>query len=539
MKDFIIAVICKNESKYLKEFIDYHLQIGFDKFIIADNNDLNGERYEELLKDYISKEQVIILDYRGKKEAQKPFYNKIINDKPFSYEWCAFIDVDEFITFNDKSSFYNIKDFLNQNPNIKAYCLNWMIFGDNGLVTYEDKPCTQRFTTPSFYNLKRGYSFPENCHIKSILHYDVTGTFSCVHNINEQDNLIYYNGNGEKVTTSPFQNLCYDTIFIRHFYTKTIEEWIDKKYNQVRADFNPKIGINYPLEDFFIYNDISQEKINLIQSKGLTVPKNLNVDIFIYSHVKFTPKVKNKVYKVLTNNKSLIDLDFNTSLQVYFDYIGDNISDNNLLFNEYSGFYWILHNWKLKDYIGMIHYRRYYNFLDDIPDINKLFGFGFKIILNKAFPLIYNNEEKTNREFYEIWHNVEDFDLMGEIVKTNYPQYADGWEIMSNAKHIYPSSMFIMPTELFKEYITFALDVMNKFNDARNCHTKDEWIDYVKKNENKYIRKEHPYYDVIMQSRVIGYLVERCLAAFLMSGGENSLEKKSCQFDWQLIDNWK
>ena len=205
------------------------------------------------------------------------------------------------------------------------------------------------------------------------------------------------------------------------------------------------------------------------------------------------------------------------------------------MYNEYAGFYWILHNWEIKDYIGMFHYRRYYNFLDDVPDISKIFKYGFKIILNKRFPLQYNGVPMGNRDFYAIWHNVDDFDLMGKIVKENYPQYTDGWDRMSEAKFIYPSSLFIMPKELFKEYITYALDVMDKFNKARGCETPEQWLDYIKAHADEYVRPQHAYYNIKMQARATGYLVERCLAAFLMSGGENALINKAVEYDWSVI----
>lgn len=261
---------------------------------------------------------------------------------------------------------------------------------------------------------------------------------------------------------------------------------------------------------------------------------NENVDIFIYSHIPFEPIVTNPVYKVLTNNHAP-DKEFNTKLPIYRDYVGDNISDKNLMYNEYAGFYWLLHNWELKDYIGMFHYRRYYNFLDDVPNIDKIFSYGFKVILNKRFPLQYNGIPKNNRDFYAIWHNVDDFDLMGNIVKENYPQYADGWDKMAEAKYIFPSSLFIMPKELFKEYISYALDVMDKFNKARGCETPEQWLAYVKEHLKEYVRPEHKYYNIKMQARATGYLVERCLAAFLMSGGENALINKAVEFDWSVI----
>lgn len=299
---------------------------------------------------------------------------------------------------------------------------------------------------------------------------------------------------------------------------------------------------------------------------------NNNIDIFIYSHVPFIPIVENPVYKILTNNHAP-DEEFQKypglptyptcgttadfwgrdkleaslskhNLPIYRDYVGDNISDNNLMFNEYAGFYWLLHNWDIKDYIGMVHYRRYFNFLDDIPNVDKIFSYGIKVILNEKFYLKYpptlNGQPKSNREFYKIWHNVDDFDLMGKIVKENYPQYADGWDRMAKCDYIYPSSLFIMKKDMFKEYVSYALDVMNKFNDARGCHTPNEWIAYVEAHKDEYVRPQHKYYDVRMQARATGYLVERCLAAFLMAG-DDPLINHAAEYGWSVLsDNaWK
>ena len=260
---------------------------------------------------------------------------------------------------------------------------------------------------------------------------------------------------------------------------------------------------------------------------------NKNVDIFIYSHKQFTPLVTNPIYKLLVNC-TVEDSQFNTKLPIYRDYVGDNISKQNLIFNEYSGFYWLWKNWQLKDYIGQIHYRRYFNFMDNVPDINKLFN-KHKILLNERFPLSYGGKPVNNRDFYEKWHNVEDFDLMENIVKDMYPEYAEGWDTMKESQHIYPSSLFIMPRDMFDEYMTFIFDCMDTFNDERGCHTREEWIKYVEDNHNKYIRPEHPYYNVTMQARATGYLAERCLAAYLMNGKSKSLENNAYTLQWTLI----
>lgn len=260
---------------------------------------------------------------------------------------------------------------------------------------------------------------------------------------------------------------------------------------------------------------------------------NKNLDIFIYGVGAFTPLVTNPVYKVLVNNDDP-DEKFRTKLPIYRDYEGENISDRNLVYNEYCGLYWIWQNWDLKDYIGLNHYRRYYNFLDDIPDINAIFK-KYSIILNKMFPLTIDKKATTNREFYAAWHNVKDFDLMGEIVKELYPEYADGWDKMSNATHIYPSSIFIMKKKTFNDYMNYIMDVTEEFCDRMKCWTNEDFIKHVSDNVNEYVRPEHPYYDIKMQSRIIGYLIERCLAAFLMSN-TTKLEEKSYQFNWQVYN---
>ena len=69
--DVIIVTICKNESRYLREFVAYHLGIGFDRIVIGDNNDVNGESYDALLNDYISEGNVQLIDLRGKEGFKK------------------------------------------------------------------------------------------------------------------------------------------------------------------------------------------------------------------------------------------------------------------------------------------------------------------------------------------------------------------------------------------------------------------------------------------------------------------------------------
>lgn len=269
--DVIIVMICKNESRYLREFIDYHLGIGFDRIVIGDNNDPDGERYEELLKDYISNGTVQLIDLRGKQGFQKIFYNNL-SHWGITYEWAAFIDTDEFITFSDmgKKIFHNnIKEFLHSRDYIHAYKLNWRVYGDNGNINYEDKPVLERFPEPLEETVTFHYKFPENYHVKSILHKSIKVNFTNnPHGINECNE--YYSPAGVMTPGGPFNDkLEYTILYVRHYYTKSLQEWCENKLGRSYADYLRSDKVDYyPLKDYFIYNEYTPEKAEWLKEHG-------------------------------------------------------------------------------------------------------------------------------------------------------------------------------------------------------------------------------------------------------------------------------
>ena len=46
----LICTIGKNENKYIKEFVKHYEKLKITKIIIYDNNDINGENFENILK---------------------------------------------------------------------------------------------------------------------------------------------------------------------------------------------------------------------------------------------------------------------------------------------------------------------------------------------------------------------------------------------------------------------------------------------------------------------------------------------------------
>ena len=52
-KGILICSIVKKENLYIREYVDYYYWLGIDKIIFYDNNDINGERFEYILENYI------------------------------------------------------------------------------------------------------------------------------------------------------------------------------------------------------------------------------------------------------------------------------------------------------------------------------------------------------------------------------------------------------------------------------------------------------------------------------------------------------
>ena len=275
MDKVIIVMIVKNEMRYLREFVDYHLGLGFDQIVIGDNNDVDGERYDDLLADLISEDKVKIINLRGLQGFQKKFYNVI--KEHVKYEWAAFIDADEFITFSEtgKKIFgNNIKNFLSSRSYVTAYKLNWRLYGDNGNVEYEDRPVVERFPEPLGEKVTFHYKFPENYHVKSILHWSEPVHFTDnPHGVNECEN--YYTPAGAKVPGGPFCDLLeYSILYVRHYYTKSLQEWCENKLGRSYADYLRSDSVDYyPLKDYFIYNELTPEKEKWLEEHGFEYKK--------------------------------------------------------------------------------------------------------------------------------------------------------------------------------------------------------------------------------------------------------------------------
>lgn len=134
-----ICAIAKDEDGYIDEWIRYHLKLGIDQICIFQNN----WRYSGPFTEHFH-----VHWYAQDGEVQQlNAYNRFLHDSALSVQeldWCAFIDVDEYICVRDQSrSFQDILDEFKAYPSL---AINWRLFGSSGLSWDGSYDVVTRFT---------------------------------------------------------------------------------------------------------------------------------------------------------------------------------------------------------------------------------------------------------------------------------------------------------------------------------------------------------------------------------------------------------
>lgn len=232
-----LCAIAKNENKYLREFVEHYKKIGYNKIFLYDNNDIFGEKFEEVIKDYIINEFVKVIyfkDINSKKIPQIEAYKDCYKKNSKVYDWLSFFDIDEYVELNKK--YKTMKEFLKDKK--IAHCqnikLNWLYYYDSNLLYYENKPLQKRLKIFENDN-------PVNIHIKST----VKGNLS----INYWENAKNPHSSSMNITTcsSSGKIIKYDSPFnkppdftnakLRHYHYKSFQEYC-LKIKKGRADCN-------------------------------------------------------------------------------------------------------------------------------------------------------------------------------------------------------------------------------------------------------------------------------------------------------------
>lgn len=252
-----ICAIAKNENLYIREWIEHHKRLGFDKIFVYDNNDPGDEKIIDVTQDYVADKYIEVVDVRGQKSYQPKAYTDCYKRNRDKFDWFLFIDIDEFLVLEDKN---NIKDILSDSryDHCDIIRVNWKHFTDNDVldVVNNDYSVFTRFVTRvKYFKDTYGKSF-----IRSTV--DIKDSINA-HGYCHEFNYPAYNTIGEKCYNTGCQvsyKPLYKIMWLNHYRTKTIGEYIRQKY--FRGDASGTKNRYNNLEYFFDSNTKTQEKVD-------------------------------------------------------------------------------------------------------------------------------------------------------------------------------------------------------------------------------------------------------------------------------------
>lgn len=188
-----------------------------------------------------------------------------------------------------------------------------------------------------------------------------------------------------------------------------------------------------------------------------------NIKIIVATHKKYQMP-KDEMYipmQVGTEGKEKID-------GYEHDNIGENISIKNPYFCELTGLYWA---WKNLDveYIGLVHYRRYFTKKKIIPKIENE---KFKIVLTKEeinekledvdviLPKKRNYYIENLYDHYKHTMYIEPLDKTRDIIAEKCPEYLNEFDRLHKRKSAHMFNMFIMKKDVLNDYCSWLFDIL-------------------------------------------------------------------------------
>ena len=286
-----LCAIAKNENLYIREWVDWYKNLGISKIFLYDNNDIDGERFEDVINDYIEDKFIEIIDRRGITKTvstdkdgqtlqglafQDCFYNHY---KEFDY--MCFFDIDEYLEIYN--TYKDLNDFLHNFDEFDGIRVQWKMYGDNDELYYENKSLYKRFKKESNASYDRHVKQILNCNKK----FDEKLLF-CAHGVFNKK-YKFVNVNKELVKNVYMDLIAHDnlSVFLNHFFSKSTEEFFKRKYNKPSAvtGINNKrnFNIDFLKNQYFEHNKKTEEKERFI---NIFINSNNSVNVYMASLYK-------------------------------------------------------------------------------------------------------------------------------------------------------------------------------------------------------------------------------------------------------------
>lgn len=225
-----LIAIAKNEGRYIREWVLYHLSIGMDRIIVYDNESTDDT--PAILNDLAQKYPVtrIVWPSVQRKSPQRSAYNDAVGLVKHC-EWGLFIDIDEFIV---PWGHVDFPAFISTIPStVGAVAINWQTFGSSGVTSSDYASVIKTFTRCG------GPTWMHNLHFKTLARLSMIQEMK-IHEVVLKDGdkvnsrleplVLSAEGRSDSVTHAGIQ--------LNHYQSKTFEEF-NQRMSRGNANFPP------------------------------------------------------------------------------------------------------------------------------------------------------------------------------------------------------------------------------------------------------------------------------------------------------------
>lgn len=211
-----VCCIVKDENDYLREWLDYHRQIGAEHFYIYDNGSKQPVR--EVIQMLGYGELATVTDIPGQNMHVKA-YQHCLDNFGYRSRWIAFIDMDEFIVPKNESA--SLSQLLEKYERYGGLGVSWLIFGSNGHI---EKPAGSQLAN---FTRRSEASFPPNRHIKSIVQPRHVQSAFKSHYFKYKPGFFCVNEHFVPIEEA-LTDVSVDTIQLNHYYCRSLAEYRQK-----------------------------------------------------------------------------------------------------------------------------------------------------------------------------------------------------------------------------------------------------------------------------------------------------------------------
>ena len=216
MKPLAVYAIFKNEGPFLLEWIAYHRAQGLDYFVLYDNDSTDGGA-DVVRSSPLSRHcKIIHWPYRP---GQLSAYRDFIQNSAASFEWVAFIDLDEFLLPLGAAG---LRERLQSWQGFSAVLVSWRIFGPCGWIERPEGLVIEN------YDMRSADEMPVNHHIKSIVKCDdLVDVTKNPHEFVVRGAVC--NTVGRMVNNIAIQpEPCHENLVLNHYATRSRSDWTAK-----------------------------------------------------------------------------------------------------------------------------------------------------------------------------------------------------------------------------------------------------------------------------------------------------------------------